>query len=328
MMWTIERYTPDKATEWDQFILESRNGTFLFQRPFMDYHSDRFTDCSLLAFRKGKLRAVLPADIKGDQLRSHGGLTYGGWVLPTSTGINGAEELELWRVWMEWCKKNSINRVLYKPIPYIYPLQPSGEDEYCLFRTHAILKEVNISTTIRLTQNPGLNKLQRRHLKTIEKDSFTIKTYRGNIPENSLKSFYEMLEKCLWERHDTKAVHSLDEISLLSERFPENISLNLIENNGKPEAGIWMFETPVCNHCQYIATTPEGRANNLLTPLTIYLIDQATKCGKSYFDFGTSTEDQGKKLNSGLHRHKSSFGGTGVCLYHWEIEIAKALSAL
>lgn len=41
-------YEEGYAATWDQFVRESRNGTFLFQRPFMEYHKDRFEDASLL----------------------------------------------------------------------------------------------------------------------------------------------------------------------------------------------------------------------------------------------------------------------------------------
>ena len=52
-MFEIIRYTPDKANEWNKFIAKSKNGTFLFDRNYMDYHSDRFHDYSLLFYREG-----------------------------------------------------------------------------------------------------------------------------------------------------------------------------------------------------------------------------------------------------------------------------------
>ena len=44
----IQQYIPALRPEWDCFIANSRNGTFLFFRNYMDYHSDRFIDNSLL----------------------------------------------------------------------------------------------------------------------------------------------------------------------------------------------------------------------------------------------------------------------------------------
>ena len=323
MKWEIRKYTPIDKEEWDKFVNEARNSTFLFNRAFMDYHSDRFEDCSLLAYRKGKLSALLPADRKGEELRSHHGLTYGGWILPASSSINGNEMLELWRKWLQWCSSNGIKSVLYKPLPYIYAEQPSDEDLYCLFRSGGILQRTNLSSAIRLERNPGLNKLQRRHIKGLENSVFNIKEYRGEIPSEILSKFYEMLQSCLHERHDAKAVHTAEEIALLSARFPENISLQVLEYKGKIEAGIWLFETSTCNHCQYIATTPLGRELNLMTPLTVHLIQEATKAGKNYFDFGISNEEGGKILNHGLLRHKSSFGATGIAYGEWSVNVEK-----
>ena len=33
---------------WDDFVRSSRNGTFLFERAYMEYHADRFKDHSLV----------------------------------------------------------------------------------------------------------------------------------------------------------------------------------------------------------------------------------------------------------------------------------------
>ena len=43
-MFSIIRYTADKADEWNQFVAQSKNGTFLFDRRYMDYHAERFED--------------------------------------------------------------------------------------------------------------------------------------------------------------------------------------------------------------------------------------------------------------------------------------------
>ena len=77
-MFDIIRYTPDKADIWNRFVAEAKNGTFLFDRNYMDYHSDRFNDHSLMFYEKNRLLAVLPGHISGDGYFTHKGLTYGG----------------------------------------------------------------------------------------------------------------------------------------------------------------------------------------------------------------------------------------------------------
>ena len=47
---TIIPYSINRKEVWDQFVAQSKNGTFLFQRNFMDYHADRFFDCSLMIY--------------------------------------------------------------------------------------------------------------------------------------------------------------------------------------------------------------------------------------------------------------------------------------
>ena len=70
-------YKPQNKSVWDSFVSSSKNGTFISTRDYLEYHSDRFTGHSLLFFRKGRLVALLPANIKDDVLYSHGGLTFG-----------------------------------------------------------------------------------------------------------------------------------------------------------------------------------------------------------------------------------------------------------
>ena len=61
---------------WDDFVLASKNGTFLFMRGYMEYHADRFTDSSLIVTGEGdRIVALLPANRTGDTIVSHGGLT-------------------------------------------------------------------------------------------------------------------------------------------------------------------------------------------------------------------------------------------------------------
>ena len=79
-MYEIRRYTPEMADEWNLFVAGSKNGTFLFDRRYMDYHSDRFEDCSLMVYRKNRLFALLPGNRKDKTYVSHQGLTYGGLI--------------------------------------------------------------------------------------------------------------------------------------------------------------------------------------------------------------------------------------------------------
>ncbi|MFW9606908.1 MAG: GNAT family N-acetyltransferase, partial [Prevotella sp.] len=74
-MFEIRKYTADKKEEWNKFVNKAKNSTFLFDRNYMDYHSDRFNDNSLMFYKKGKLYALLPSHKIDNILYSHFGLT-------------------------------------------------------------------------------------------------------------------------------------------------------------------------------------------------------------------------------------------------------------
>ena len=62
-MFEIRRYTPADKPLWDKYVAKARNATFLFFRDYMDYHSDRFEDHSLMFFVGNHLHSILPANI-------------------------------------------------------------------------------------------------------------------------------------------------------------------------------------------------------------------------------------------------------------------------
>lgn len=325
-MWEIKLYTSEFKEEWDAFVDNSRNATFLFKRDYMEYHSDRFEDFSLIAYRKGKMSALLPANRTGSILHSHQGLTYGGWLLPP-TGLDTMEIFLLWKKWLEFCLKYGIERIFYKPLPYIYATMPSQEDRYLLFLTGAIPEISNISSTIYLPNNPGYNKLQRRHLKS--SPPLRIECISGAGGRDKLDAFHAMLTDCLKVRHEALPVHTSDELLLLMKKFPSDIRLWLAYTaDERLVCGVWVFETALTVHCQYIATSEEGRKLNTLPLLFKKMIDHYTAEGLMYFDFGTSNEEDGYKLNSGLNRQKTSLGGSGVTYTRFEISVFDALASL
>ena len=116
-MFEIERYTDAQAGEWNAFVRSSKNGTFLFDRGYMDYHADRFADASLMCRRDGRLYALLPANRDGDALYTHQGLTYGGLVTGAEATAAGVLHL-LAQMNARW-RSEGVRRGVYQPVPYI-----------------------------------------------------------------------------------------------------------------------------------------------------------------------------------------------------------------
>ena len=115
-MMNIRKYTADDKALWNTFVESSKNGTFLHKRDYMEYHSDRFEDHSLLFLsEKNKVVALLPANIKDDILYSHQGLTYGGLILSAVTSLN--DVMEMFDILKAYMSDNGISSLLYKQIP-------------------------------------------------------------------------------------------------------------------------------------------------------------------------------------------------------------------
>ena len=302
------------AARWDEFARMSRNGTMLHQRGYMDYHSDRFKDCSLVALHEGKLCALLPACIEGDTLWSHRGLTYGGWLVPLKH-FDATVMVEVMDAACQWMSDNGIKRLVYKPVPHIYHRYPCEEDLYALFRHQAKLIETNISTTIDLTCPLPLDRGNKSGANAARKAGIQVG------PSEDWEGYWRLLSSLLDERYGTRPVHTLDEMRLLHGRFPDGIRLYAATLDGEMLAGVVMYLSQPVAHCQYIGASPQGKDSKALTLLFDYLIGEAKASGYRYFDFGISNEDHGHYLNEGLVRQKSRLGGRGIVYNTFEINL-------
>ncbi len=313
-MITITRYDASMAARWDEMARLSRNGTFLHQRGYMDYHSDRFTDCSLVAMNDGKWCALLPACVDGDTLFSHRGLTYGGWLVPLKH-FDATVMLQVMDAAIEWMRAQGIKHLVYKAVPHIYHRYPCEEDLYALFRHGASLVETNISTTIDLTCPLPLDRGNKSGANAARKAGITVG------PSEDWEGYWHLLSSLLDERYDTRPVHTLDEMRLLQGRFPENISLHTATLDGELLAGVVMYLSQPVAHCQYIGASPAGKESKALTLLFEHLIAKYQQEGYRYFDFGISNENHGLYLNEGLVRQKSRLGGRGIVYNTFQIDL-------
>src|SRR5690606_29780872 len=122
---------------WNDFILNSKNGTFLFHRDFIDYHKDRFEDYSLLVFKKEKLVAVLPANKVDREIYSHQGLSYGGVIL--NKDIKLKHVIGVFENLLKYLKESGFENLIIKQIPSIYKSLFAEEIQYLMFVLRAEL---------------------------------------------------------------------------------------------------------------------------------------------------------------------------------------------
>ena len=280
----------------------------------MDYHSDRFEDCSLLIFKENSLVALLPANRKGTEVHSHMGLTYGGLVLSKKLKLN--ETLLVFQEVLRFLAEEGVTMLHLKIPPTIYQKVPADELEYLLFISEATLTRVDVSSVIesaarlKIQSNrlEGVKKAQKQGLEIVEGFHFAAFWNEILIPNLEL-------------RHQAKPVHSLEEIELLATRFPKRIHQFNVMKEGKIVAGATIFETETVAKVQYISGNENKQQLGSLDFLFEYLIS-ARFADKKFFDFGISNENQGQNLNQGLLYWKETFGARTVACKFYKVPTA------
>ncbi len=313
----INRYTPDKKAEWDAFVKDSKNGTFLFLRDYMDYHADRFVDNSLMYYCDDSLLALLPANRKDKALYSHQGLTYGGFVLNPRSHTNDIGDM--FKETLSYMKSAGMIEWYYKQMPTIYQQQPSEDDSYWLWRLGAEEVGCNLMSAINLLESNHISSRRRSYNNKLKREGWKLIT---SIDKTLISGFWTILSDNLKTTYGAKPVHSIDEIIRLYEKFPLNIVCHgVVSPEGNLEAGVLMFLSKQVARTQYISATPLGKKAKALDYLLIHIIEYYREEGYKYFDFGTSMED-GINLNDGLVAQKEGFGARGIAcrVYKYNVE--------
>ena len=309
---SVEQYTAGHKLEWDTFVSAAKNATFLFSRDYMDYHSDRFADHSLMIFNDQALVAVLPANLDANgTLISHEGLTYGGLVISRAATLG--DVLACFHEVLHYLSQRQISKLLYKRIPSFYNTLPDDEVAYALFLLDARLYRRDTAVAISQADRLPFRKGHKSLIKKATRLGVRV------VQETSFQPFWErVLVPQLTARYGAKPVHTLEEITLLASHFPEQIKQFSAYCGDEIVAGTTIYETPTMVHSQYGAVTEKGRQIGAQAYLFSSLIEQYKD--KRFFDFGTSNENGGRGLNHGLLDWKEGFGAR--CYAHDFYEIA------
>jgi len=310
----VERFTGAARGLWDEFVHDSRSGTFLFLRDYMEYHQDRFEDHSLTFHDdQGELVALLPASRRGEVLDSHGGLTYGGVVSDTS--MTAARMLEVFDALLEHLRRESFTLLRYRAVPHIYHRVPAEEDLYALTRHGA-----------RVVRRAPLSVIDARH--PVEAQSRRGRGVRkaraaglACRESDDLEAYWSLLTTVLRETYGAKPVHSLEEIWLLKRRFPRDIRLFGCFQGEMLVAGVLIYESPAVARAQYIAASEAGKRLAGLDLLFDFLLREVYP-GKAYFDLGTSESADGQDLNRGVLEFKESLGARMVAQDTYELALS------
>jgi hypothetical protein len=310
---SVERYTPEHKPFWDEFVRRSKNGVFLFFRDYMDYHADRFIDQSLVFFQEERPIALLPANRAGHALVSHGGLTFGGMV--SDDRMRTPLMLELFDALQAHLIDAGVSRLVYKAVPHIYHRLPAEEDLYALVRMGATLVRRDVSSAIRLGNRLPFRRLRRRKIREAAEHGLEIRR------SDDYDAFMSIVVEALATKYRLTPVHTPEELNLLATRFPEHIELFGAYRGDTMLGGVLMYAGDVVARAQYSFAGPEGKRLGALDLVLDYLINDYY-ADRQYFDWGISTEQDGRYLNVNLIENKESFGARAIVHDFYELELS------
>jgi hypothetical protein len=311
-MVSVARYQEEHKRLWDEFVSQSKNGVFLFQRDYMEYHADRFADHSLMFFAGDRLIAVMPANRDGETVLSHAGLTFGGVV--SDTRMRAGTMLEVFDSLREHLRGEHVGRFFYKAVPHIYHSVPAEEDLYALYRNEGRLVRRDLSTAIGPRGRVKSTKGRKWSFKQSQAHGLVVRR------TDDFQTFMAIELELLRGKFGLQPVHTAAEMELLARRFPNNIELFGAYKDAAMLAGVVMYVSQNVAHAQYIAATEEGKSFGALDCILNFLVNEHY-AAKPYFDFGISTEQGGHYLNAGLVGNKESFGARAVVYDCYELTV-------
>lgn len=311
------RYRELMRDRWDDFVLRTHSGTFLHTRKYLSYHGNRLEDISIvLEDDRGQMIGILPAAVdplNRERAVNHPGITYGGILHAGS--LRGETMLTAFDAIIQLLASFGMERLAYKAVPYIYHNSPCSDDLYALFRLGAVRYRSDLSCTIDLQRRGPCTSRRTRGIEKAQRNGVSIREGR-----EFASHIWPILTENLQRKHNLRPVHTVDEILLLHDRFPNNIAFLSAFIGTQAVAGLTLYETTLVSHAQYICSSPEGNELSALDLLIEHAIRRAQTSAKRYFDFGVSTVESGQKLNTGLHNFKAEFGGGAIVHDFFEVQ--------
>jgi len=283
----IIEYSDSWKQKWDQFVLESNNGTIFHTQKFFDYHSaDKFTFNNLLFIEKSNIVALLPGARIGELYESPIGASYGSIV---TNDVKFSKAMEIVSTLLEYGKKNRIKEFLLTSAPRIYERHPNENLDFAMLWQDFSYDLHYISSAIRLNSDKDiLSRFQQTVRRNIRK---TINNPEIRVEINDrYDQFYPILldNKA---RHDVKPTHSYDDLMKLKELIPDQLKLFILYYKDKPIAGSSLF---LCNKtvalCFYNMLLYEFEHLKPIHRIMYEVVKWSTENGFKYVDIGVSQD--------------------------------------
>jgi hypothetical protein len=283
----IIEYSDVWKERWDDFVLNSNNGSMFHLQKFFDYHTPgKFKFNHLIFLKNKKIAALLPGRLKDGIYESPIGASYGSIV---TKDVKFAEAMEIVSALLEYGKANSIKEFELTPAPMIYETHQNQNLEFAMRWLGFNYKLHYISSGIKL--NKGDDYLLRFTPTTRRnvRKTFHIPEMRVEINER-YDEFYPILVENK-AKHDAKPTHSYEDLLRLKQLMPNNLKLFMVYVGEKPIGGSLMFyANKNVALCFYNMMLYEFAEYKPMHRIMYEVVNDATEHGYSYVDIGVSQD--------------------------------------
>jgi hypothetical protein len=312
MEFSVRRYSESDAGWWDEYVWKADNGNLFNTRRFLSNHpKDRFTDNSLIFLRKGKVRDLLPAEeLKENGIKtlySHRGGAYGGFVYK-DLGVRDAwilvEELK------NYASAKGFERIVMTLPPIIYLNRYSNYTDFALFRQGFVYRSRELSSIFQFPDGTeDILSFFKSEARTAARKS--VKSGVEVRLSEDYEEYYEILKNNLRLRHNVTPTHTLKELKILAELFPERVRLWGAYLDKRMIAGVVNFRVSgAVTLAFYISDDKTFQRYRPVNQLFYRIFESCVEEGMRFYDFGIFTVNMDP--NWGLAKFKEGFGARGI----------------
>jgi predicted N-acyltransferase len=283
----IVKYSEEWKMKWDEFVLNSNNGTMFHLQKFFDYHTaGKFKFDHLIFLKKNKIAALLPGRLTNGIFESPVGASYGSIV----TGdIKFAESMELVSVLLDYGRKNGIKEFELTPAPMVYETYQNQNLDFAMLWQGFSFKLHYISSAIKLDKERDIIERLSPTIRRNVRKSLKNSAIRVEINERYDEFYPILLENKA--RHNVRPTHSYEDLLRLKELMPENLKLFMVYLNDEPIGGSSMFfANKNVGLCFYNMLRYEYAEYKPIQRVMYEVLKYSTENGYAYVDIGVSQD--------------------------------------
>jgi hypothetical protein len=315
---TISRLNESERPQWDPFVDASNEGTIFHTLRFLDYHGAKFDEHHLVIRKGQSWLGVMPMAINHTEGRleakSPYGASFGGAVF--AQDLTHSESMTVFKELADFLRSERITTLSLTLPPVIFDRHPNQTKNLSLHENNFQLSNRDITSVVSLDGEIDalITSRARNMVRKAEKQGLTI---QRSAP---LEDFQVALD-ATFRKHGTTPTHSPDELRILMNLCPSDITVDVAYQDETPVAGICFFRyNNRVNSSFYFANPPEHQNLQGLSLLIVNALKQSQEMGYRWFDFGTSSVQT--KGRPGVFRFKESFNASGWFreTYEWTVD--------